>query len=101
MSKIGHVLVVPEPVIVVCNGCMIHNRKLLYVSSILKPKKNPKIQKSNLAHFGLKSNKPIIVYYPRRATIKLLTFFGGATNQDVLLLTTLRYLLPRYGLLVQ
>ena len=72
MSKIGHVLVVPEPVIVVCNGCMIHNRKLLYVSSILKPKKNPKIQKSK---------NPIWHILDSNQTNQLL-----CTIQDVLLL---------------
>ena len=47
MSKMGHVLVVPEQAIVVCNGCMIHNMKPLDVGSMLKSKKkiqNPKVQ---------------------------------------------------------
>ena len=57
MSKMGHVLAVPEQAIVVCNGFMIHNMKPLDVSQ-----KNTKIQKSNLAHFGLKSSKPAVVY---------------------------------------
>ena len=60
MSKMGHVLAIPEQAIVICNGYMIHIMKPLDVSSMLKPKK---IQSpmSNLAHFGLKSSKPAIV----------------------------------------
>ena len=38
MSKMGHVLAVPEQTIVVCNGCMIHIMKPLDVSSMLNPK---------------------------------------------------------------
>ena len=62
MSKMGHVLVVPEQVIVVCNGCMIHNMKPLDVGYMLKPKKpkNPKVQIVPIP-FGLKSSKPAIV----------------------------------------
>ena len=65
MSKLGHVLAVPEQAIVVCSGYMIHIMKTLDVSSMIKPKKESKVQspKSNLAHFGLKSSKPVIVIY--------------------------------------
>ena len=39
MSKMGHVLAIPEQAIVICNGYMIHIMKPLDVSSMLKPKK--------------------------------------------------------------
>ena len=42
MSKMGHVLAVPDQAIVVYNGYMIHIMKPLDVSSMLKPKKNLK-----------------------------------------------------------
>ena len=38
-----------------------HNMKPLNAGSTLKSKKNPKIQKSNLANFGQKLSKPAIV----------------------------------------
>ena len=44
MSKMGHILAVLEQATVVCNGYMIHNMKPIDVSSMLKPKKNPKVQ---------------------------------------------------------
>ena len=51
----------------VCNGDVIHTITPLNECSILKPKKiqNPKVQKSNLAHFGLKSSKPAIVNHSK------------------------------------
>jgi hypothetical protein len=39
MSKMGHVLAVPEKAIVVCNGYMIHIMNPFDVRSMLKPKK--------------------------------------------------------------
>ena len=54
----GNILAVPEQALVFCSGFMIYIMKPLDVSSMLKPKKNPK---SNWAHFGLKSSKPAIV----------------------------------------
>ena len=57
MSKMSHVLVVPEKAMLVCNGYIIHNMKPLDVSSMLKPKKTQKI---SLAHFGLnQANQPL------------------------------------------
>ena len=46
MSKMDHVLAVPEQTIVVCNGYMMNNMKPLDVSFMLKQKKskNPKVQ---------------------------------------------------------
>ena len=58
MSKMDHVLAVPEQAIVVCNGYLIHVMKPIDVLALCSSQKNPKVQKSNLAHFGL---KPAIV----------------------------------------
>ena len=38
----GNILAVPEQALVFCSGFMIHIMKPLDVSSMLKPKKNPK-----------------------------------------------------------
>ena len=60
MSKMGHVLVVPEEERVVCNGYIIHNIKPPNVSSMIKPKyKNKTIRYFNFAHFELnQENQP-------------------------------------------
>ena len=59
MAQMGHL--VPEPAKGVDNACMIHNMNPLSIRFMLKPKKNPKIQKLNFAYLWTKDLKTAIV----------------------------------------